>query len=113
MREVCECVCGVSVCFRAYVCVLSSFFCVGFLVRAVCACMISFFFLSRSRALFTRMCFPFFFGALARTVVCVIPFCVCVFVCVCARTHARDVCACVYVFVIVLLICESLCLHVL
>ena len=103
---------GASVCLRAYVYVLPSFFCAGFLSRAVSTCMISLFvffvaltravheyvfsfvFLARSRALLYAL-FPLFLRA--RTL------CVCVFPCFCARA----VCVRAYVCV-----CVCVCVHV-
>ena len=105
------CVCVWRGCVLACVrvCYFLFFLCV--FSRALCEYVYDFllFFLSRSRALFTSMCFPlFFFGALARAVVCIIPpfFCalvcpVCVFSFFCARAVCVRVCVrarvCVYV----------------
>ena len=112
---------GASVCLRAYVYVLPSFFCAGFLSRAVSTCMISFCFFCRAHARCSRICvFLCFFGALARAVVYVIPpffarshaVCVCVFLvfaralCACVR-----VCVCVFVFMCVFM-CMVWCVRV-
>ena len=104
----CVCVCVWRGCVLACVrvCVLFPLFLCGF-SRALCAYVYDFllFFLSRSRALFTSMCFPLFFFWRARARCCMYysPFflrtrvpCVCVFLflrtrCVraCVRARAR------------------------